>query len=243
VRRLAAETIKPVREKIAKIVREQFARVPAEKLANLRPFLHDNESAMTLLALEVMAARKKAAAALVPDAIDLLKHSDAAVRTAALAAVQAVGPAAKPALPALLNWLKECPPDQRLAVAMTATAVDAKDLQVTQVVLPFLLDGLHPARIRKNGEQTVAPIRQALVVFGQPAVNQIFKVFETVSYRGAENADYRKTLFDALADLGEHCKSEGNYEYLKDLRDKEKGQPYKDVMRAAQKALAAMDPK
>jgi hypothetical protein len=137
--------------------------------------------------------------------------------------------------------LGEVRPAQRPLVAITLLSIDRKDAKVTEAAVPALLEGLRP-RIAEQSPVSIPLIHKALEVVGQPAVDAIFKVFDSISYQGGESATYRQNLFDALATLGPACKSQPNYDQVKLLYKKE-GNKYKSVSNAAVKAVREMDPR
>jgi S1-C subfamily serine protease/HEAT repeat protein len=232
----------PAAEKVRKAAVEALAKLlvglQAEQIAEVRPLLQHKEPRIVLLGLNVV-LDKKSAAGIEQDLAYLAKHDDAGVAVKAMDALWTLGSAARPAVPSLLAVLPAVPRARRLDVALAA-AVGANDSKVAEAILPTLLEGLQVATIKERGEGTRSRIHTALVTAGQPAVDAIFKIFETIDYRGADKINYRKHLFMALEALGPTCKSRENYDLVKDLHSKERRYP--DVQAAAGKALKAMEP-
>src|SRR5262249_49340899 len=109
--------------------------------------------------------------------------------------------------------------------------------------LPILVTGLHPNSLKERGEMMRQRINKVLRPIGQPAVEEIFKTFEKVGYKGADAANYRMYLFLALEAVGPECKSRENHELVKKLYNKERSTVnYRDNIQAANKALDAMNP-
>jgi hypothetical protein len=73
------------------------------------------------------------------------------------------------------------------------------------------------------------------------AADGIFAVLDP-NTRGRDEFEYRVKLDDALAGLGPRFKSEENYETLRQLRKRELTKKYEDIINAAGRALAAMNP-
>jgi S1-C subfamily serine protease len=230
-----------MREAITKRLGTRLAALKPEQMTEFVPLFRHKEPAIVLAGLKLVLMKKRDAAPLSAELAGLVEHSDAKVRRMAIEALQAVGPAAKAAVPSLLKTLKEVPESQRLDVAVTLGAIESMEDKVVEAVLPPLLAGLHP-RVRKSGAPTTAQINKVLAAIGQPAVEAIFKLFGTLPYRGRDNIDHRQNLFVALEALGPGCKSKENYERVKSLRDREKREGYKNVLAAAQRALKEMDP-
>jgi HEAT repeat protein/S1-C subfamily serine protease len=240
LRLLTEEKNGTVGKAVAQRLGERLAELKPEQMADVRPLLQHTDPDYPLLALRVI-LNKKSAAGVEQDVAYLARHADAQVAARAMDTLRALGPAARTAVPSLLAVLSDVPRERRLDVALAAT-VGADDPKVAEAVLPPLLEGLRPGAIKERGEGGRSRIHAALVAAGQPAVEAIFKTFETISYRGADNIDYRQNLFLALRALGPSCRSADNHQRLKRLRDKEVTLKYTAVIGAAQQALAAMDP-
>lgn len=219
----------------------RLGELKPEQMSEMIPLFRHKEPAIILAGLKIVLMKKREAGPVSGELAHLVKHSDIKVRKKAVEALQAIGPSAKEALPPLLEILKEVPAAQRPAVAVTIGTIESKDSKVVEAVLPTLLAGLHP-RTEKDGGPKPDQINKVLAAMGQPAVNAIFKIFETLPYRGTDNINHRKNLFLALASLGPGCKSRENFEQVKSLRDRERFERYADVLAAAQQAMKEMDP-
>ncbi len=214
------EKSEKMREAIAKRLGIRLAALKPEQMTEFIPLFRHKEPAIVLTGLKIVLMKKRDAAPIAAELAGLVKHSDARVRRMSFDALQAIGPAGKAAVPPLLEALKEVPESQRLAVVVTIGTIESKDAKVVEVMLPHLLAGLHP-RMRKTGAPTTAQVNAVLVAIGQPAVEEIFKLFGTISYRGTDNINHRKNLFLALESLGPGCKSKENYDQVKSLRNRE----------------------
>src|SRR6185437_11548396 len=237
---LASDKSKDMRLAIAKRLDARLNRLKPEQMTDLVPFLRHKDEKMIRIGLGIVQTRKSEAAAVSVELAALTKHSDATLGRLAFKALQAVGPAAKDAVPLLLESLKEAPPAQRHELAVTIGTIEPNDPKVLEVVLPQLLESLHPRAIEMRGP-TLTQINKVLVSIGQPAVEEIFKQFATRVARGKDALNHRKHLYLALASLGPKCRSKENYDRLKGFRGKE-NQAHSDVLEAAGKALKAMDP-
>jgi hypothetical protein len=237
-RLLTEERNAELRKALAQQMDERLAVLKPEQMAELRPLLQHKQPSIVLAGLKVV-LNKKSVVGIEQDLAYLAKHDDAGVAVKAMNALWTLGPAARPAVPALLAVFPDVPRARRLDVALAA-AVGANDPKVAEAILPTLLEGLQVATIKERGEGIRSRIHTALVTTGQPAVETIFKIFEKNDYRGADKINYRKHLFMALDALGPTCKSQENYDFVKDLLSKERRYP--DVQAAAGKALKPMEP-
>jgi hypothetical protein len=213
------------------------------QMARLRPLLRHRDPEVVRLALGAI-LEKKLATGVEPDVAELVKHADAELAARAVEVLKALGDAARPAMPALAAALPEVPAERRVDAALLAVSIDPRQDKVAAAVLPIFLEGLRPAAKEDRGAGVRRTrVTRALQALGQPAVEAIFKPFETISYSGRESSEHRKNLFQVLVLLGPTCKSEENVSRAKVIRDKELRQGYTDVIGAAQKAVAALDPK
>lgn len=229
-----------IRELLAKRIGTRLAELKPEQMSEFIPLFRHKEPAIVEAGLKIVLMKKRDAGPIAGELANLTKHPEARIRRMAFEILQAVGPAGKEAVPSLLAMHKEAAEAERLPLAVLLGSIAAKDGKIVEVVLPDLLAGLHP-RGRKPGAPTLTQINKVLVAIGQPAVDAIFKRFETLSYRGKDNIDYREELFKTLAGLGPGCRSQDNYRQVKLLRDKEKSQGYPKVLAAVSRALKAMD--
>jgi HEAT repeat protein len=241
-----------VRQALGKVLHSRLAMLKPDDLKQQIPrLLRDKDTDLVAVGLNVVIAKKDAAAVVAGEVADLLKpDNNDKVRGTALAALKAMGPSAKNALPKLLEILKDMPKFQRTALALTiADLVDPKDPATVDPIVPFLLEGLHPKapQIKVPGESTETAIKQTLVKMGQPAVEGIFTALAEnldIEVSGVDGANYRKNLYYALEQLGPSCRSnKTNFETIKNLRMREIKKKYKDVNDAATAAYIAFDSK
>jgi HEAT repeat protein len=230
-----------MRNALASKLGVRLGELKPEQMGEMIPLFRHKEPAIILAGLKIVLMKKREAGPVSGELAYLVKHSDIKVRKKAVEALQAIGPSAKEAVPPLLEILKEVPTAQRPSVAVTIGMIEPKDPKVVEAVLPTLLAGLHP-RTEKDGGPKPEQIIKVLTAMGQPAVNAIFKHFETLPYRGTDNINHRKNMFLALASLGPGCKCKENFEQVKSLRDRERFERYADVLAAAQQAMKEMDP-
>ena len=230
-----------MRNALASKLGVRLGELKPEQMGEMIPLFRHKEPVIILAGLKIVLMKKRDAGPISAELAGLVKHPDVKVRKKAIEALQAIGPAGKDAVPPLLGLLKEVPAAQRPSVAVTVGIIESKDAKVVEAVLPVLLAGLHP-RTEKEGGPKPDQINKVLTAMGQPAVNAIFKLFETLPYRGTDNINHRKNLFLALASLGPGCKSKENLEQVKSLRDRERFERYADVLAAAQQAMKEMDP-
>ena len=223
-------------------LQNRLGRLKSTEMAELLPLLRHKEPQFIKFGLDVVRSRKGEAADVAEDLAGLLKHGDEAVRRETRLALQAMGAAAKPALPKLLEVVKEQQKDRReqALVALVSVDIDPKNALAAATIVPVLLEALHP----RNEGQTISKlaVHHAIDRIGQPAVDGIFTVFSTLEYRGKDYINYRKALFECLELLGPSCRSKANYEQMELLRKREVSQGYKDVYQAALKAWKAMEP-
>jgi hypothetical protein len=221
-------------------LQNRLAQLKVSEMAELVPLLRHTDVAFVKMALDVVQKRKGEAAAVAEDLAGLLTHEDAAVRNATYLAIQALGPSAKPAMPKLLSVMKELPKEQQPIVALIVVLVDPKDETAAESTMPVLIEALNP---RYEGRTiSTIQVQKAMLLMGQPAVDGIRTAFRTLEYRGKENINHRKALFECLVLLGPACKSKENYEWAEGLRKREGPIGYKDVYDAALRASRAMDP-
>jgi hypothetical protein len=240
--RWAAEKNAAVREALMRLLEARLAMLGPAEMNELLPLLRHPDPAVIRKGLKVVQDRKEEAAAVSAEVGALLRHDDAAVRGAALAALAAVGPAAGKALPGMFEVLDQTPKSERTPLALTVAAIiDVKDGKSVERLLPVLVDGLRPESLRRHGARSEAQINGALRRMGQPAVDRILAILDP-NTRGIEEINYRKNLYNALAGLGPQCRSKDNHEKLKDLRDQELTKKYPDVIAAAGRAVGAMAP-
>jgi HEAT repeat protein len=241
--RRVAETDAGVRQALARLLETRLAALKPEEMIELRPLLRHKDPALIQVGLKVVQDRKEDAAAVAPEVAVLLEHDNARVRETALAALKALGPGARKALPQLFEVLDQMPRKERtFLVLIVAGILDVKDAKSVERLVPFLLGGLHPEALQAQGGETETAIHKVLGEIGQPAVAGIFAILDPDS-RGKDEINYRKNLYNALAGLGRQCRSEDNHQRLRELRDQELKKKYSDVIDAAGRALAAMNPK
>jgi HEAT repeat protein len=240
---VAAQRTGKVRTAVVEALARLAGGLKPDQMTRLRPLLRHADADVSRLALGAI-LEKKTAAGVESDVAELVKQGDAELAARAMEVLKALGDAARPAVPALVAALPEVPADRRVDAALLLVSIDARQDKVAEAVLPIFLDGLRPSTREDRGAAIRRTrITKALQAMGQPAVEAIFKAFDAVSYSGRESSDHRKNLFVVLAQLGPTCKSQENLNRLKPIRDKELKQGYKDVIGAAQKAVAAMDPR
>jgi succinate dehydrogenase flavin-adding protein (antitoxin of CptAB toxin-antitoxin module) len=240
--RRAAEKDPAVRKALAGLLDTRLAALKPEEMTELRPLLRHKDPALVQVGLKIVGERKGDAATVADEVAALLEHDDGGVRKAALADLEALGPAARKALPRLYEILDNTPKHERTSLALTASRiVDFKDAESMRRLVPHLVAGLHPASLQNKGWKTEAAIDEVLLKIGQPAVEAIFAVLNPET-RGKDEINYRKNLYDALAGLGPRCRSEDNYQRLRELRNREIAKKYTDVIEAAGRAVAAMAP-
>jgi hypothetical protein len=258
-----AENAASVRTALLELLEARLATLEAGQMSELLPLLRHNDPEIVQMGLNVVRDRKAAAAAVTAEVMDLLARDEARMREAALAALQALSPAVRKQLPRLFEALKKRPKEQRAALGLAVFGlIDANDARSLQSLVPFLLDGLHPASVRAPGAKTEKEITEVLIKIGQPAVDGIFQNLETLlavekqarlDFKDVDtdNNSCRKNLYDALATLGPSCKSPGNFNRIRELRKKEptvkspNGREtrflHEEVDKASWKALNAMD--
>jgi hypothetical protein len=241
--RRAAEKDPAVQQALDRLLASRLAALRPEEMTELLPLFRHKDPEMVLAGLKVVQDRKEDAAAVAGEVAGLLQHDGEEVRAATLAALEALGPSAQKALPRLFEVLGKTPKRENTPLALLVSRiVDVKDFGNVQRLVPFLLDGLHPESLRGQGEKTEPTINGILREIGQPAVDGILAVLDPDT-RGQDEINYRTKLYNALAGLGPQCKSKDNYEALRVLRNRELKKKYPDVIEAAGRALAAMDPK
>jgi hypothetical protein len=240
--RRAAEKDGAVRQALAGLLDARLAALRPDEMAELVPVLRHKDPEIVQAGLRVVRDRKEDAADVAVEVAALLEHDDDGVRAAARATMDVLGPAARKALPRLFEVLRKTPKYEGTSLALTVSRiVDFKDAEGVRRLVPFLVAGLHPTSLRDQGEKTEAVINGLLRKIGQPAVDGIFAVLDPKT-RGRDEFQYRVNLYDALAGLGPRCKSEENYETLRELRNRELKKKYQDIIDAAGRALAAMNP-
>ncbi len=218
-----------LQRRLGELTRETLG--PARTLLRLR-----DAERLTLLGLGVVQRLKGDAAELVPDVVPLLESQDEKVRLRALEALQAVGKPAAAAVPGLVKAFPTLPGSLRLPTALTLATLAPDDARVVAVVLPVLVAGLNPAEAGKD-EPTRARAVQAIGGIGEPAVAPLFEALDKALGTGADLANYRKALLQALGAVGKPAYSAENVAYLRRFAGKER---YPDVKEAAQRAIAAM---
>ncbi len=244
--RRRAETDPGIRQALAGLLEARLARLKPEEMTELLPLLGHKDPEIVQVGLRIVRDRKEDAAGVAAEVAAVLEHDDAALRGAAVSALESLGPAAQKALPKLFEILKEMPKYQRTSLAFTVSRiVDFKDSENVQRLVPFLVESLHPESLRDQGEKNETRINDVLRKIGQPAVDGIFSVLDAglkLEIAGVDNVNYRKNLYIALAGLAPRCRSKDNYDELMGLEKREQKKKYPDVIAAARRALAAMNP-
>jgi HEAT repeat protein len=234
--RWADEKDPMVRRALVEALVALLAPLKPEEMKELVPFLQHKDKELVLLALKIVVQRKEEAATVAAEVVIRIDDNATDVRSAALAALAAIGPDAKKVLPTLFQRLDKTPDAQRTPLALTVARIDLENPKLVS----YLLDGLHPQSLKNHGTNTEPQIQQILLKIGQPAVDGIFTVLAR-EHRGMDGAYYLANLYNALAKLGPSCKSKANYDQLKAVRGKET-ELYNDVRAAYQKAASAMYP-
>ncbi|MGH7169315.1 MAG: hypothetical protein ACRELG_03450, partial [Gemmataceae bacterium] len=235
-----------VRLALTNLLKSRLSKLKPEKLKEqLLLLLQHKDPEIILVGLKVVRDRKKEAADVAAEIADLLNDNTAkTVREEALATLKTLGPAARKALPKLFEILKNTAKFHRTPLALTvAEMVSAKDAKNVESLVPILLEGLHPNSLKVSE----AAINRALVKIGQPAVNGIFTVLtEILSSANPDtlkNFQYRKTLYETLAEVGAKYKSPGNHAFLQRLWKTESKKNRNDkLIKAARAAMDAVDP-
>ncbi len=242
VKCLANEKDKAIRDGVGQILKEQLDQIGATRMTELKPLLRHKDTAIVILALTTVRRCKGEAEAVTEDVLALIKHTDTSVRNQAFEGLQAIGPAAKTAIPVLMERLKADRTDNSALIATTLAAVAANDPKVVQEILPHLVNALRPLRSSPDkGSALHLKINKALVLIGQPAVDKIFELFTTIDYKGVDNIDSRTEPIRGLGQLGPSCRSKSNFEQVRRLVNREYREPnFVSVRLAAGKAVKAM---
>jgi prefoldin subunit 5 len=144
VERWGAEKDKSVREALLDLLGAWLMTLKTEELTDLRPLLRHKDPVMVRVGLKIVQKRKDEAAVTAPDLAALLaREADSSeveeieLRKEAVAALQALGPAAKKALPNLLQLLierrleeKDAAIQQVLARLLEAQFADLKPKEI-----------------------------------------------------------------------------------------------------------------
>jgi succinate dehydrogenase flavin-adding protein (antitoxin of CptAB toxin-antitoxin module) len=235
-----------VKEVLHNLLRSRLAQLKREQMKELRPVLRHKNPEMVLMGLKLVQEHKQEAAAVAEDVAGLIEDNSTEVRATALATLKVLGTAADKALPKLFEVLDKTNKYERTSLALTtASLVDTKDATNIDRLVPFLLEGLHPKALEKEGKED--EIDRVLLKIAQPAfvgsLQILNKILEDKSAGRQVNSDYRKTLYGTLARLGPKCKSKDNYDLVHSLWLKEAKLRFNDkLIKAASAAMHAVDP-
>jgi hypothetical protein len=105
--RLVVERNRAVRKALAGLLGERLAALKPDQMIELVPLLGHRDPEIVRLGLKAVQGHKEDAADVAAEVARLLEHDDAEVRGAAVAALEAMGPAAQKALPRLFPLLLE----------------------------------------------------------------------------------------------------------------------------------------
>jgi HEAT repeat protein len=251
--KLAGDGDADVAKAAEEAVRARPAAVTADDLAALRAALRNDNKAVVVLAVDLLTKAGRQAEKAAADLLPLAADADAAMRTRAIKAIDAVAPSGKEAIQVRLDALKDEDRAIRLEAAATLAKTPGVEKEIlAKQVLPMLIKALRPETaddLKDDGPWKQAAL--ALAQGGKPAAEALFRALDEFAGRDDATGVTRLRLVLVIKELGATANSNANQFKLIELEksdpflytDPNTGQTYYPVRLAAKQARLALQAK